>query len=100
MYAESSSQEVKVFVDDDPEVDCDESEADGEEGEQDGPALRLVVHQVDVLAAVDGEHGRHEEDHDHGEVVHQPRRQEPAELRGLFESRVIKVPFLRDSVTY
>ena len=90
-----------MFVDDDPEVDSDEAEADGEEGEQDGPALRLVVHQVDVLAAVDGEHGRHEEDHDHGEVVHQPRRQEPAELRGgLFESRVIKVPFLRDSVTY
>ena len=71
-----------MLVDDDPEVDADESEGDGEEGEEDGPALRLVVHQVDVLARVDGEDGRHEEDDDHGDVVDQPGGQEPAELVG------------------
>ena len=46
--------------------------------------LLLVVHQVNVLAAVDGEDGRHEQDDDHDEVEEQPRRQEPAELRQGF----------------
>ena len=96
-----------MFVDDDPPVDGEEAEADGEEGQEDGPPgrmvkngqmvkvgvvigqmvkpLLLVVHQVNVLAAVDGEDGRHEQDDDHDEVEEQPRRQEPAELRQAFE---------------
>ena len=44
------------------------------------PPLLFVVHQVDVLAGVDGEDGRHEEDDDDGQVEDEPGGQEPAEL--------------------